>query len=688
MEKAAKKRKIDFYKVGLVLAVTVFIILSSSYALSEEEMEFYSDKEYIKMNLSISSGLEIEAASQSYEIDYIRASMLFFPRDNFMQKVNSISTDPDAQISEDSIFFEWRDPPAQDIRYSYEADIEVRNKIIKVKSKIHYPLKQEIPAEARDYILTTKHIDSHDPDIIALASSLAAGEDDLYIIMHKLSAWTKENIVYNLSTMTESISQSASWTLENRQGVCDELTSLFIAMARSLGIPARFIAGIAYTNSDLFDQRWGPHGWAEVYFPGKGWIPFDPTYGQIGFIDPSHIALRSSPDPDDATTKFEWKARNIDIKTQQLEVSVDAYETGRRIASPVRLEVDVLKKAIGFGSYQLVEVKVSNLADYYTATELYVSKPKEVKIIREKGNSIALRPYENKTVYWIMKVEDGLDSSLLYRFPIKIISSRNATADTEFSSYHEHTVISLERIENILSQRKEEEEKRYSMDVSMECRTDKETIYAGDDAYVLCWLKNTGNTILSNVSICMDKGCIYHDISINQEAEARFLLESMITGKQQKTVTAGNNDISKLAIVEYDILDKPLIRISNISYPKSIGYNKNFNLNFTLIKESRSIPENVSVNIRAEGMEKSWDIEKLEADQEFVINMNSKMLDIGSNRISISIEYHDAKGRDYSGEQDALIELSDVSLAQSILIKINSIARRISFYVQGILERM
>ena len=84
-------------------------------------------------------------------------------------------------------------------------------------------------------------------DIRLLASRIAHGEDDLYKVLFKLGIWIENNIVYNMSSLTADAAQKSSWVLENKYGVCDELTSLFISMARSLGIPARF-AGIVYTS--------------------------------------------------------------------------------------------------------------------------------------------------------------------------------------------------------------------------------------------------------------------------------------------------------------------------------------------------------------------------------------------------------------------------------------------------------
>ncbi len=116
--------------------------------------------------------------------------------------------------------------------------------------------------ENQQYLLATENIDSHNSEVIQIASELAEGEDDLFKVAFKLASWVEENVEYDLNTLTATASQKASWVLENRQGVCDEMTSLFIAMARSLGIPARFTSGISYTTSELFDENWQPHGWA------------------------------------------------------------------------------------------------------------------------------------------------------------------------------------------------------------------------------------------------------------------------------------------------------------------------------------------------------------------------------------------------------------------------------------------
>lgn len=68
--------------------------------------------------------------------------------------------------------------------------------------------------------------------------------------------------------------------LEHRKGVCQDFTHLFIALARHLKIPARYVSGLLHpddTDRERFRGYTQTHAWAELYFPSTGWIGFDPT---------------------------------------------------------------------------------------------------------------------------------------------------------------------------------------------------------------------------------------------------------------------------------------------------------------------------------------------------------------------------------------------------------------------------
>lgn len=72
---------------------------------------------------------------------------------------------------------------------------------------------------------------------------------------------------------------------ESKVGYCDNFSTSMVVMARMVGIPARWAKGFnsgtarTNTNDDVSYQitNANAHSWPEIYFPGHGWIPFEPT---------------------------------------------------------------------------------------------------------------------------------------------------------------------------------------------------------------------------------------------------------------------------------------------------------------------------------------------------------------------------------------------------------------------------
>jgi transglutaminase-like putative cysteine protease len=73
-----------------------------------------------------------------------------------------------------------------------------------------------------------------------------------------------------------------------RRGVCQDLTHIFIAAARQLGIPARYVGGHFYRVDGVTAQDAG-HAWVEAYVENLGWVGFDPTNG-IGTTE-AHVRV-------------------------------------------------------------------------------------------------------------------------------------------------------------------------------------------------------------------------------------------------------------------------------------------------------------------------------------------------------------------------------------------------------------
>ena len=65
--------------------------------------------------------------------------------------------------------------------------------------------------------------------------------------------------------------------LETGAGVCQDFAHLMIGVARTLGIPARYISGLVHPDAERYRGFTQTHAWCELYFPTAGWVGFDPT---------------------------------------------------------------------------------------------------------------------------------------------------------------------------------------------------------------------------------------------------------------------------------------------------------------------------------------------------------------------------------------------------------------------------
>jgi len=74
----------------------------------------------------------------------------------------------------------------------------------------------------------------------------------------------------------------------SKKGYCQDFSTAMAVMLRSLHLPARQMSGFALGGFDERSQKYlvratDAHTWVEVYFPGYGWIPFEPTPDDVNF---------------------------------------------------------------------------------------------------------------------------------------------------------------------------------------------------------------------------------------------------------------------------------------------------------------------------------------------------------------------------------------------------------------------
>ena len=141
------------------------------------------------------------------------------------------------------------------------------------------------PPDLDRYLHAEPFIESDAPEIKAEAERMVAGVTGTRARAERL---TRE--VNTLVEKKPTVSlPSALEVLRTRVGDCNEHTALFVALARSIGIPARINVGLVYVRGAFYY-----HAWPEVFIDeGKGqglWLPVDPTFDQFP-ADATHVRL-------------------------------------------------------------------------------------------------------------------------------------------------------------------------------------------------------------------------------------------------------------------------------------------------------------------------------------------------------------------------------------------------------------
>ena len=98
----------------------------------------------------------------------------------------------------------------------------------------------------------------------------------------------------------------AHFVAEGKRGYCQHFAGAMALMLRMLGVPARVAAG--FTSGTYEDGGWtvtdhNAHAWVEVWFPGYGWLAFDPTPGR-GSLAASYSASSTGFNAGDAADGF------------------------------------------------------------------------------------------------------------------------------------------------------------------------------------------------------------------------------------------------------------------------------------------------------------------------------------------------------------------------------------------------
>lgn len=119
-------------------------------------------------------------------------------------------------------------------------------------------------------------------------------DDDPMASVQRLSDRIHRSFAYQPGST--SADSPIEHVLESGRGVCQDYAHVMIAIARSWGVPSRYVSGYLHTTGVPGEQTVasGSHAWVECRLPGAGWVGFDPT--NATFSDECHIRVAAGRD--------------------------------------------------------------------------------------------------------------------------------------------------------------------------------------------------------------------------------------------------------------------------------------------------------------------------------------------------------------------------------------------------------
>lgn len=125
-------------------------------------------------------------------------------------------------------------------------------------------------------------------------AALAISGDGPLARLHAWSAAVSAAVRYRAGVTSAATSAAEAFAIG--AGVCQDHAQIFIAGARAMGLPARYVSGYLLADGD--DALHETHGWAEALAPGLGWVGFDPANRVC--VTERYLRLASGLDADEA----------------------------------------------------------------------------------------------------------------------------------------------------------------------------------------------------------------------------------------------------------------------------------------------------------------------------------------------------------------------------------------------------
>ncbi|HEY3309354.1 MAG TPA: transglutaminase domain-containing protein [Desulfuromonadaceae bacterium] len=175
----------------------------------------------------------------------------------------------DANYSTPMLYARWnKDAKSRKLSFVYKAD---RKEVL----RRDFPAKETAwnPTDYARYLAPTA-LGPVDGEVGRLAKTIVAGKTTVLEKAKAIYDWTCDNTYRDPKTRGCGAGD-VCLLLKNPGGKCADIHSVFVALARAAGVPAREVFGIRMGKKEREDISTWQHCWAEFFLPGYGWVPVD-----------------------------------------------------------------------------------------------------------------------------------------------------------------------------------------------------------------------------------------------------------------------------------------------------------------------------------------------------------------------------------------------------------------------------
>ena|GEM_PF-1430521 len=373
----------------------------------------------------------------------------------------SLSTDP---FGNSVLSFHYKPTPGEANKITINALVNVS----------YDPLRYDFEPVTKsgvDYLSQSKLV-IVDSQAGSLAASITSNASSTQEAVAALSSWVYENIIYDSKYKDAALDSSA--TLAAGRGTCDEKAHLLEALLRCKKIPARHVVGFAFSG-----EAWEPHAWVEAAINGT-WVPVDPTFNELFFLDASHLRLAVGRDQED--TKYSLKATG----TSNLSGTTINAATAFSFASQSNysqffsLSASFPEGVGGASQSGLVNATVRNLLSRTIAVPVFLSLHQDFSTPSQKERLLVISPSSQAALSWDVV------------YPFKVLGGYSYNYSASISAY------GVERTGYLLASQNGPERPQPS--VAVENFAARKL---SDGIQVYFWLRNTGGAQLSNAAITL-----------------------------------------------------------------------------------------------------------------------------------------------------------------------------------------